>query len=94
MKKLPSNWFLVEEYDGNYIFENLNSSFCVNVNYIARCEYPYSISFIQLQGEFVVIGIENGAYTTHAIDSHDALIKAYEMMEFINSKVQLSVDVV
>lgn len=86
MKKLPNNWSLIEEYDGNYIFENSNKSFCVNVDFITRCEYPYSISFVQIQGEFVVIGIENGAYATHAKASHEAFNKACEMMEFINSK--------
>jgi len=33
METLPANWILVEEWDNNFIFENINQSFAVNVNY-------------------------------------------------------------
>lgn len=83
---IPDSWSLVEEYDGNYIFENTNKSFCVNIDYTYACEYPYSINFIQLQGDTIIIGFEDGAYSTHSKNLQDAITKAYKMMEFINTK--------
>lgn len=82
----PKNWILVEEYDGNYIFENLNKTFCINIDYISNCKYPYSISFLQLKEQKIKIGFENGAYVSHSKLLSDAHLKAKEMMEFINSK--------
>lgn len=84
---IPDSWSLIEEYDGNYIFENTSKSFCVNIDYVYACEYPYSITFIQLQGDTVIIGFEDGAYSTHSKNLQEATTKAYKMMEFINSKV-------
>lgn len=66
MSSYPGNWSLIEEYSGNYIFENYNKSFSINIDYIPSCEYPYSISFVQMTGQDVLIGIEDGAYVTHA----------------------------
>lgn len=83
---LPNSWSLVEQYNGNYIFENSDKSFCVNVDYTFGCDYPYSISYIQVSEKLIMIGIENGAYSAHSKFLEDALSKAYEMMLFINSK--------
>ena len=84
MKALPENWHLVEEWDNNFIFENNNSSFYVNVNFTEQCDIQYSIDFSQLKGIFNVIGNENGAYTTNASTKAEALRKAIEMMQFID----------
>ena len=43
MKALPENWHLVEEWDENFIFENNDFSFCVDVSFTEQCIYPYSI---------------------------------------------------
>ena len=87
MNSLPENWTLIEEYEGNFIFENSNNSFCVNIDYIPACEYPYSVSFIQLKGQLNQIGTENGRYSTHSHIIQEAYRKACEMMSFINQNV-------
>jgi hypothetical protein len=84
MKALPENWHLVEEWDDNFIFENNDASFSVDVSFTEQCINPYSISFTQLKGIFTVIGFENGAYSTHAITKEEALEKAVNMMLFID----------
>jgi hypothetical protein len=84
MKALPANWHLVEEWDNNFIFENSNISFCVNVNFTEQCDIQYSIDYNQLKGNYNVIGFENGAYTTNASSKAEALRKAVEMMLFID----------
>jgi len=86
MNIYPNNWTLIEEYDGNYIFENSDKSFCVNVDYTSNCEYCYIIYFLQLRGQKTEIGFENDAYITHAKVLEDAYQKTIEMMEFINLK--------
>lgn len=86
MDTIPSNWMLIEEWDNNYIFENMDTNFCVNVNFTEQLDIPYDISFIQLKGDFNIIGTENGAYSTNAITKEEALQKSFEMMVFIDSK--------
>lgn len=86
MKTLPTNWVLIEEWDNNYIFENMDQSFSVNVNFTEQIEMPYDISFSQLKGDYNIIGFENGAYSTNALNKKEALQKSYEMMVFIDSK--------
>lgn len=86
MKTLPTNWVLIEKWDNNYIFENIDKSFCVNINFTEQLEVPYDISFSQLKGDYNIIGHENGAYCTHSINKEEALNKANDMMLFINSK--------
>jgi len=84
MKALPKNWHLVEEWDENFIFENYDCSFSVDVSFTEQCINPYSISFNQLKGIFTLIGFENGAYSTHAVTKEEAIEKAFEMMLFID----------
>ena len=84
--KLSDNWLVAEEYDGNYIFENDKKSFCVNIDFVSNCTYPYSINFVQLKGDKIKIGIEDGAYSTHSEQLSDAFDKAIKMMLFIDSK--------
>jgi hypothetical protein len=87
MHTYPSNWSVQEEYDGNYIFINDEKSFCVNLDYTPACEYPYSITFVQIKGEINRIGFEDGRYSTHSKILLDAFDKVSQMMNFINSKL-------
>jgi hypothetical protein len=84
MKTFPENWHLLEEWENNFIFRNDDDSFQVDVTFTEVCDYPYSIGLDQLRGIFTIIGIENGEYSTNAIEQDEALDKAYEMMKFIN----------
>jgi len=86
MGSYPVNWSLVEKYDGNYIFEDINKCFCVNIDYTPNLKYPYSINFNQTSGNKVKINFEDGAYATHAKNLEDAYDKASKMMKFINQK--------
>lgn len=87
MKDLPENWSLLEQYDDSYIFENSDKSFCVNVDCTPRCDYPFTIGFIQQKGEFIKIGFEDGAYSTHAKELQCALSKAMDLMIFIDQRL-------
>ena len=86
MISIPTNWILVENWDNNYIFENSNRSFGVNVTFTEQFNIPYDIGFSQLKGDFNLIGYEDGAYSTNANTQSEALKKSYEMMVFIDSK--------
>jgi hypothetical protein len=86
MNTIPANWKLVEEWDNNYIFENSDSSFSVNISYTKSCEPSYSIEFTQQIGDFNMIGFEDGAYSTNSNTVDDAILKAFSMMQFINTK--------
>ena len=86
MESIPINWILVEEWDNNFIFENSNQGFAVNVTFTEQSDIPYEISFSQLKGDFALIGFENGAYSTNAVTKTEALEKSFEMMLFIDSK--------
>ena len=86
MESVPLNWILVEEWESNFIFENIDRSFSVNVTFSEQFDIPYDISFSQLKGDFTKIGYEDGAYSTYANTKAEALQKSFEMMEFINSK--------
>ena len=86
MESIPANWILVEEWDNNYIFENSNRSFGVNVTFTEQFNIPYDIGFSQLKGDFNLIGYEDGAYSTNAHTKAEALKKSFEMMAFIDSK--------
>lgn len=81
---LPNLWSLVDQYEGNFIFENSDKSFCVNVDCFPDLKYPYSVTFTQLNGANTKIGIENGGYSTYGCNVEEARVKAIEMMEFIN----------
>ena len=87
MENLVKNWKLAEAYEGNLIFENDSEEFSVSVDQMGRMSPPYSINFQQLKGTLNRIGFEDGAYSTHASSETEALLKAVEMMEFINRKV-------
>jgi len=84
----PSNWNLIEEWENNFIFENTESSFSVDVTFTEQSAIPYSIGFNQLKGIFTVIGFEKGAYSTHATTKTEALEKAIEMMLFIDESIK------
>lgn len=86
MESAPLNWILVEEWESNFIFENIDRSFSVNVTFTEQFDIPYDISFSQLKGDFTKIGYEDGAYSTYANTKAEALQKSFEMMVFINSK--------
>ena len=86
MESVPLNWILVEEWENNFIFENSNRSFSVNVTFTEKFDIPYDISFSQLKGDFTIIGYEDGAYSTYAYTKEEALQKSFEMMAFIDSK--------
>ncbi len=86
MENLPKNWNLVEEYDGNFIYEDVDEEFQVSIDFTNQLQHPYLICFQQLQGTFTKIGFENGAYSTHAFEEPEAKTKALEMMMFINVK--------
>lgn len=88
MNQLPFNWQLIEEWDSNFIYENEDKTFCVNVDFTNNLESPYSISFNQIKGNFIVIGYENGAYSTNANTEIEAIEKAICMMSFINKKAE------
>ena len=88
MESLPGNWHLVEEWNNNFIFENSERNFSVEVTFTEQCPTPYSIGFSQLKGVFTLIGFENGAYTAHALIKSDAIGKAIEMMLFIDKSTK------
>ena len=86
MESVPLNWILVEEWESNFIFENIDRSFSVNVTFTEQFDIPYDISFSQLKGDFTKIGYEDGAYSTYANTKAEALQKSFEMMGFFDSK--------
>ena len=86
MENLPENWNLVEEYEGNFIFEDSEEKFSVSIDHMGRMDPPYEIAYQQLQGEFTKIGFDNGGYSSYATNESQALHRAFEMMKFINSK--------
>jgi len=88
MKSLPANWHLVEEWDSNFIFKNIDKRFSVNITYTEQCSVSYSINFIQLKEIYTVIGFEDGAYSTNAATKDEAIEKAFEMMSFIDKLAQ------
>lgn len=88
MESLPENWRLVEEWDKNFIFENSECNFCVEVTFTEQCAAPYSIGLNQLKDVFTLIGFENGAYAAHALIKSDAIGKAIEMMLFIDKSTK------
>lgn len=83
---MPSNWSLFEEYnDGDsLIFRDSTNTFQISVD--LGIDVPFEINFNQLKGDFILIGFEDGAYATHANNREEAIQKAIEMAEFINSK--------
>lgn len=84
MINLPTEWKLIDEWENNFIFENSDKSFCVNITWTEKQEFPFAIDFNQLKGTFTAIGFEDGAYSTHAISKIEANAKAIEMMSFID----------
>lgn len=89
MESIPDNWTLVQEWGQNLIFENKDRSFSVNVTFTPQLMMPYEIGFKQLKGDFIRIGTEDGAYSTHAATKAEALQKSVEMMLFIDSKLRM-----
>lgn len=89
MDNLPENWNLVEEYEGNFIFEDAEKEFSVSIDQMGAMVPPYEISYQQLKGEFTKIGFDNGGYSTYALNETQALHRAFEMMKFIISNSSL-----
>lgn len=87
MENLPENWNLVEEYEGNFIFEDDEQEFSVSVDQMGRSHPPYAIFYQQLKGDFNRIGFDNGGYATHAYNEKEALERAFGMMKFITSTI-------
>ena len=90
MENLPQNWSLVEEYDGNFIYEDVDEEFQISIDFTEQIRPPYLICFTQLKGTFTKIGFEDGAYSTHAFVETEAKEKALQMMMFINGKRKVS----
>ncbi|MDT0645783.1 hypothetical protein RM545_03710 [Zunongwangia sp. F260] len=88
MKNIPENWQMVEQYEGNFIFEDAENQFSVSVDRMGNFTPPYEINFQQLSGTFTKIGFEDGAYSAHAANKEEALEKAYEMMTFISGRIK------
>lgn len=88
MKTIPKNWHLVEECENNFIYENSDHSFRVEITFAEQRICFYSIGFTQLKGIFNLIGFENGAYSTKASEKESALDKAIEMMKFIDKSIK------
>lgn len=86
LEKLPQNWKLVEEFEGNFIYENEQKDFQVCIDNMGNTFPRYYIDFQQLSGLFIKIGFEDGVYSTHAFREPEAKLKAIEMMQFINDK--------
>ena len=83
---MPLNWELFDEYnDGDsLIFRDSTNTFQIAVD--QGIEAPFEINFNQLKGDFILIGFEDGAYATYANNKEEAINKAIEMANFINSK--------
>jgi hypothetical protein len=81
---IPTDWKLAEDYDGIFVYEDGSKNFAVNIDYNPRLLYPYHISFTQLKGDRIRVGIENGAYTTDAKNLTEAQEKAVKMMQFLS----------
>jgi hypothetical protein len=75
MNQLPDKWQLIEQWDSNFIYENEDKTFCVNVDFTNNFYKPYSIGFNQLKGNFVVIGYDYGAYSINAFIEIEAIEK-------------------
>ncbi|MDT0650579.1 hypothetical protein [Autumnicola edwardsiae] len=88
MKNIPDNWYLAEQYEGNFIFEDAENKFSVSVDKMGIFTPPYEINFQQLNGTLTKIGFEEDAYSAHAANQEEALEKAYEMMAFISRKMK------
>ncbi|MCC8361013.1 hypothetical protein [Salinimicrobium sediminilitoris] len=82
--KRPSNWQLVEMYEGNFIFQDSQEEFQVSVDRMGRMTPPYHVHFSHLKDKLLRIGVSESTYSANAYDENAAMGKAYEMMEFIN----------
>lgn len=89
----PPNWTVLEAYDDEdtgeqgYMYVNNLGTHYVIIEYSPVFEYPYGISFTQVKGHAMMIGIESGAYTAHVSTKEEAFAEAIKMMEFIDTKL-------
>jgi len=88
MQKLPKGWELIEEWEGSFVFENSKLSFSVNVDFEAILAAPYMIEFVHTKGYLKLVNFNDGMYKVSALNEADALQKAWEMMNFINTNIQ------
>lgn len=88
MQKLPKGWELIEEWEGSFVFENSKLSFSVNVDFEAILAAPYIIEFVYTKGYLKLVNFNDGMYKVSALNEADALQKAWEMMNFINTNIQ------
>ena len=86
MNETPENWIFIEEVEGSFVFENSNHTFTVFIDFNSSLETPYVIGYEQLEGDYELIEIEEGVFTTSAQTQTDAQTKAFLLMNFINEK--------
>ena len=88
MDKLPRGWELIEEFEGSFVFENAKLSFSVNVDFEEMLAVPYNIEFLHTKGYLKLVNFDDGVYKVSALNEPDALLKALQMMTFINKNIQ------
>jgi hypothetical protein len=88
MEKLPKGWELIEEFEGSYVFENPKLNFSVNIDFEALLAAPYRIEFLHTKGYLKLVNFDDGVYKVNALNEADALLKALQMMTFINKNIQ------
>lgn len=87
MTPIPNNWTLLEEIDQCMVFGHSTNMFEVYIDFDAAKKNPYSITYEQTDGDYELIEIEEGTFTTTALTKDDAMEKAILLMQFIEEHV-------
>ena len=87
MTPIPSNWTLLEEIDGCMVFGHSTNMFEVYIDFDDSKKAKYTISYEQTDGDYELIDIEDGTFTTTAQTKEDAMEKAILLMQFIEEHV-------
>jgi len=88
MSKLPSNWSLIEEFEGSFVFENSEGTFSVFIDFDEKLKIPFIIGYEQLEGDFEWIELEDESFSTTASTLEDAYEKSVLLMKFIDEQVK------
>nr|MBK9652691.1 hypothetical protein [Bacteroidota bacterium] len=87
MTPIPNSWTLLEEIDDCFVFGHSTNMFEVYIDYDAAKKAKYTISYEQTDGDYELIDIEDGTFTTTAQTKEDAIEKAILLMQFIEEHV-------
>lgn len=87
MTPIPNSWTLLEEIDDCFVFGHSTNMFEVYIDFDDSKKAKYTISYEQTDGDYELIDIEDGTFTTTAQTKEDAIEKAILLMQFIEEHV-------